>query len=65
MLTQVETSGPGSTGLAPSRPQGNIALVIAASNHSILSILLLWKNLLRVQLPVLRCEDLNNKRAQW
>lgn len=40
MLTQVGTSGPVRPRLAFSRPQGSIALVMAASNHSIRFILL-------------------------
>lgn len=40
MLTEVETSGRGSPGHASSLPQGDSALVMAASNLSILSILL-------------------------
>ena len=40
MLTQVGTSGPVRPGLALSRPQSSISLVMAASNQSIRFILL-------------------------
>ena len=43
VLTQVGTSGPGEPWTAPCRPQGDIALVMTGSNHSILSVPLLWK----------------------